>query len=97
MSRKAISPITWVEAQDFLRQLGYGLMSHDSANRVTTFRLSAEAEGKRNPITIAHPDWVCDDGATPAYERDYFVDMLAQALGGNGDSRAIMTMLATRD
>ena len=90
-------PITWVEAQSLLSQFGYALSSKDTANCCATFRLTGEGrtEGLKNPITIKFPDFVSTDGETPAYERDYIVDLLTQITGGNG-SKPVATFLALR-
>lgn len=97
-SKPALNPVTWLETQEIMGQLGYQLVSHNSAGRFATFRLSGKGptEGMRNPVTIAHPDWVAADGVTPAYERDYLVDLLNQIFGMNGGPKAIMTLLANR-
>jgi hypothetical protein len=98
MATQAVSPVTWNETQDIMGQLGYQLVSHNKAGRFATFRLTGDGltEGMRNPVTIAHPDWVAADGITPAYERDYLVDLLNQVFGGNGGAKTIMTLLANR-
>lgn len=98
MAEIAKSPVTWVETQKIMSDLGYDFASHNGAGRFAVFRLRANAitEGLRNPVTVAHPDWVAHDGKTPAYERDYLVDLLNQVLGGNGATKAITTLLANR-
>jgi hypothetical protein len=93
----AIFPITWIEAQGVFGQLGYGVVSHDAANSTVTLRLTGEGrtEGLRNPVTIKRPDFVCDDRSTPAYERDYIVDLISQMTGGNG-GKPLATFFANR-
>ena len=94
---QASKPVTWVEMQAVMAQLGYDLLSHDNTNCCARFALrqGARTENMKNPITVAHPDFVGADGVTAAYERDYVVDLLNQLSGGNG-GKALMTLLANR-
>ena len=93
--KQASKPVSWVEMQAVMGQLGYDLLSHDNTKGCARFALrqGARTENMRNPVTIAHPDFLGTDGVTPAYERDYVVDLLNQLFGGNG-GKALMTILA---
>jgi len=95
--KMATYPITWVEAQAILGQFGYALASHNGVGGCATFRLTGEGrtEGLKNPITVAYPDFVAADGKTPSFERDYLVDLLTHATGGNG-GKPIATFFANR-
>lgn len=94
---KAQNPITWLTFQAVMSDFGYEMVKHTESGDGVVFRLTPDAvtEGFKNPVTVTMPDWVASDGITPAYERDYVVDLLTQLTGNNG-GKSIVTILAKR-
>jgi hypothetical protein len=97
MVQIAFSPIEWHVFQALMSDFGYEMVAHVPGEDAVIFGLKpgAPTEGYRNPVTVSYPDCVSKDGVTPAYERDFVIDMITQALGADGD-KVIATILAKR-
>lgn len=96
-ANQALKPITWVEMQDLLDQLGFQLLALDQTKGTARFgpKDLSKAAPLKSPIAIALPDFVAADGRTPAYERDYVVDLINQIFGGNG-GKVLASFLAKK-
>lgn len=95
--KRAKSPIDWLSFQHLMSSIGYEMRSHTEDRNGIIFRLrsGANTEGLKNPVTVDYPDFVASDGESPAYEKNYVVDLINQISGGNG-GKAVTTFLANR-
>jgi len=94
----AQSPITWHQFQDLMRAIGFEMRANDPKAKGVIFEAvegDALSLQLKAPVTIKYPTYVARDGVTPAFERDYVVDLLTQ-MTGNGDEDAILTLIAKR-
>lgn len=80
-----------------MSNFGYEMVSHTREQDGVLFRLRPDVptEGMKNPVTVIYPDCVANDGKTPAYEKDYVIDLITQITGGNG-GKSVAIIQATR-
>jgi hypothetical protein len=88
----------WVPFQAIMSDFGYEMISHDNAKTGVIFKIKegANSQGWTSPVTIKYPDSFASDGITPAYEKDYVIDLINQLRGKNGQYEPIAKIIANR-
>jgi hypothetical protein len=91
------APIMWESFQTIMSDFGYEMVSHNPEKTGVVFRIKAgqESDRRASPITIKYPDSFAPDGVTPAYEKDYVIDLIKEMLGQNGHE-SIAKIIAKR-
>jgi hypothetical protein len=79
-----------------MRRFGYEMLSREKDGTGVIFRLmnAEHFDGLEPFVTILPPDCVTTDG-TPAYEKNYVIDLVKEIMGEHGE-KAIFTLLAER-
>jgi hypothetical protein len=89
-------PISWIEFQSLMQNLGYdGLSLRQSTRTARFFRGKSDREGIVECVTVALPTFIGRSGMKDSYERDYVADVIDHATGGNG-GEAVAAFLAKR-